>query len=322
MKLSCAFPPGSQTPDHIAYAERLGYQRAWVYDSPRFYHDSWSTLARAADRTDTIGLGTAVSVTSLRHVAVTAAALLGLEALAPGRLTFGVGAGGAAGAMLGRAATRWVDVQRYAVAVRDLVRGHAIEWDGNTVRLMHPELVGSPRRADIPLIFGVGGPRGEQVARECGGGVFTVREGCGAGFDWHCRLGMGTVLDEHEDESTARIVEAAGPGAAMVYHHAYATDRAMLDRLPGGSDLAAELDALPAEQRAAAAWEGHLVQISERDRRYISAATAASLTLTDRPTAIRSRVEALGEQGVNEFVFQPAGPDIMRELRAFVAAFA
>jgi len=322
MKLSCAFPPGSTTPDHIAYAERLGYKRAWVYDSPCFYHDPWSTLARAADRTHTIGLGTGVAVISLRHVAVTASALLGLEALAPGRVTFGVGTGGTARRMLGQAAARWADVHRYADAVRALVRGDAVQWDGNTVRVMHPDLVGSPRRAEIPIVFGVGGPRGEQVARACGGGVFTIREGSGTGFDWHCRLGLGTILDEDEDEdeSAVRIVDAAGPGAAMVYHHAYATGSAMLDRLPGGVDLAAEWDALPQEQRAAAVWDGHLVQVSERDRRYITAATTASLTLTGRPATVRARVEALAEQGVTEFVYQPCGPDIPRELRAFATA--
>ncbi|MDP2700631.1 MAG: hypothetical protein Q8P98_01020 [Candidatus Rokubacteria bacterium] len=34
MDISCAFLPFPDTPDHIALAERLGYRRAWVYDTP------------------------------------------------------------------------------------------------------------------------------------------------------------------------------------------------------------------------------------------------------------------------------------------------
>ena len=93
MDVSAAFPPGPQTPDHIALAEELGFRRAWVYDSPALYSDVWVTLGRAADRTSRIGLGTGVMIPSLRHVMVTAAAIAGLEAIAPGRTAVGIGSG-------------------------------------------------------------------------------------------------------------------------------------------------------------------------------------------------------------------------------------
>jgi len=34
LQVSCAFAPTNQTPDLIARAEQIGYQRAWVYDTP------------------------------------------------------------------------------------------------------------------------------------------------------------------------------------------------------------------------------------------------------------------------------------------------
>src|SRR5258707_952151 len=37
MDISCAFPPVPGTPDHIALAERLGYRRAGVYDTPALH---------------------------------------------------------------------------------------------------------------------------------------------------------------------------------------------------------------------------------------------------------------------------------------------
>ena len=35
MEISCAFPTALDSPDHIALAEELGYDRAWLYDTPQ-----------------------------------------------------------------------------------------------------------------------------------------------------------------------------------------------------------------------------------------------------------------------------------------------
>src|SRR5262245_30340743 len=93
LEISCSFATSLDTPEHVAVAERLGYRRAWCYDSPALYPDAWVTLARAAERTDRIGLGPGVLVPNLRHVLTNAAAVATLAALAPGRIAVGVGAG-------------------------------------------------------------------------------------------------------------------------------------------------------------------------------------------------------------------------------------
>src|SRR6478672_12808489 len=93
MEISCGFAPSSSAPDLVAAAEQFGYGRAWMYDSPALYSDVWVTLSRAADRTSRIGLGPGVLVPSLRHVMTTAAAIAGLEAIAPGRTVVGIGSG-------------------------------------------------------------------------------------------------------------------------------------------------------------------------------------------------------------------------------------
>ena len=91
--LSAAFATSMATPEHVQIAEELGYERAWLYDSPALYPDVWATLARAAERTERIGLGPAVLVPSLRHPIVNAAAIATLDALAPGRVAVALGAG-------------------------------------------------------------------------------------------------------------------------------------------------------------------------------------------------------------------------------------
>ena len=49
--ISCVFAPSLETPAHIELAERLGYRRAWCYDSPALCADPWMVLALAAART-------------------------------------------------------------------------------------------------------------------------------------------------------------------------------------------------------------------------------------------------------------------------------
>src|ERR1700704_1633677 len=91
--LSCVFPPGPRVVEYAKGAERLGYHRIWLYDSPALYGDVWISLARIADATERIGLGTGVAIPSLRHPMVTASAIADIERSAPGRLVVAVGTG-------------------------------------------------------------------------------------------------------------------------------------------------------------------------------------------------------------------------------------
>jgi 5,10-methylenetetrahydromethanopterin reductase len=91
--ISCAFATSSDSPAHVAIAEELGYQRAWLYDSPAVYPDVWMVLSRCAERTSRIGLGPGVLVPSLRHPMVNAAAIAELVGQAPGRVAVAIGSG-------------------------------------------------------------------------------------------------------------------------------------------------------------------------------------------------------------------------------------
>ena len=76
MKISCGLQPCLEVVEQAQLAEELGYDRAWLYDSPAIYGDIWVALARVAERTERIGLGTAVLVPSLRSVIATASAMM------------------------------------------------------------------------------------------------------------------------------------------------------------------------------------------------------------------------------------------------------
>src|SRR4051812_5807656 len=113
MQISCAFATSPETPEHIVLAEQLGFERAWCYDSPALYPDVWVTLARAAERTQRIGLGPGVLIPSLRHVMVNAAAAATLVQLAPGRVAIAVGSGFTGRLTMGQRPLRWRFVAAY-----------------------------------------------------------------------------------------------------------------------------------------------------------------------------------------------------------------
>ncbi len=319
MDISCAFPPVPETPEHIALAERLGYRRAWVYDTPALQLDVWATLARAAERTRRIDLGPGVLIPSLRHVLVTAAAVATLVDLAPGRVNVGIGSGFTGRLAMGQRPNSWSVVARYARDLRALLAGETVEVDGALTRMLHGPGQAPPRPIRVPFVFGVAGPRGEAVARELDAGVFAPTPV--AGFAWSVLLAFGTVLDPGEALDSERVMAAAGAGAAVVFHRAWdvpeAPGRLPLGELPGGAAWRAAIEALPHAERHLHTHQGHLTYVNAIDRGVITGEVIRALTFTGEAAALRARIDEVGRRGVTEIAYQPAGPDIPRELTAF-----
>ncbi len=319
MDVSCAFPPVPSTPDHVALAERLGYRRAWVYDTPALQLDVWMTLARAAERTRRIELGPGVLIPSLRHVLVTAAAVATLVDLAPGRVNVGVGSGFTGRLAMGQRPNPWTVVARYVRDLRALLAGEVVEVEGAPTRLLHGPGQAPPRPIRVPIVIGTGGPRGERVARELGDGIFTVVPV--AGFAWATLLTFGTVLDPGESLDSERVLLAAGAGAGVVFHRAYdlpgAPGRPGLGDLPGGGRWRAAIEAFPARERHLHTHRGHLTYPNDIDRTVLTGDVIRRFTFTGEPAALRQRMDELAARGVTDIAYQPAGPDIPRELAAF-----
>jgi 5,10-methylenetetrahydromethanopterin reductase len=322
MQLSCAFAPSPRTPDHIALAEELGYHRAGCYDSPALYADVWVTLALAAARTSSIGLGPGVLVSNLRHVMTNAAAVATLVDLAPGRVAIAVGSGFTGARCLGQKPQRWADVTTYIETLRALLRGEEALWDGAIIRMMHPDGFAPARPIEVPMLVAASGPKGVAAAKAVGDGVFFggAPGAAAADFAHVALLSFGTVLDDGEPADSQRVLAAAGHSAAVSLHAMYEWAPDALASVPGGSDWRSMIDDLPAATRHLAVHELHLVGVSEHDRPYLGPALLADVAFT--PSQLRERLDQFAHQGVTEFVYQPAGPDIERELTAFVQAAA
>jgi 5,10-methylenetetrahydromethanopterin reductase len=318
MEVSCALATSLQTPDHIAEAERLGYARAWCYDSPPLYPDVWMELALAATKTSRIGLGPAVLVPHLRHVQTNAAAIATLEALAPGRVNVAIGSGFTGRLAMGKRPMPWREVRAYIGALRSLLAGDEVEWDGSILKMLQTEGFTAPLPIKVPIMVAIGGPKGLAVAEEVGDGVILT--GAIGNIDAGklkrvLQTTSGTVLEPDEDAGSPRSLAAAGHVAALAYHFAY--ENGFAERLPNGAEYARTIDEIPAERRHLVIHEGHLVAMNEIDRRFVTGEFMAQTGIAAGADAWRERLAEMESRGVTEVVYQPAGPDIPRELHAF-----
>src|SRR3954447_25952715 len=168
MQISCAFPPAPHVVDHIVEAERLGYERAWLFDSPALYGDIWMIAALAAHRTNRIGLGPAVLVPNLRHPLTQASAIATLEQLAPGRAVVAIGTGFTGRMAMGQKPLTWAYTRRYLDQLRALLRGEWSEVDGALLQMWHADAHAPKRPIATPIVIGANGPKGMAVARELG----------------------------------------------------------------------------------------------------------------------------------------------------------
>src|ERR1700738_5279096 len=324
MKISAQFATSLQSPAHIAVAEELGYDRAWLFDTPHESPDVWMMLALAAKHTDTIGLGPGVLVPTLRHPMVNASAAAALAALAPGRVAVAFGTGFAGARALGAAPARLSYVRDSVHAFRSLLSGARVSWQGNRIQMMHPDGHAPQRPIDIPVLISALGPKGIDVATDLADGLFTVngQTRYAARFAWAALGVHGTVLADGEALDSPRVQAAAGPGNALAYHAAYEF----------GGDVTALaaadvwLDAInerPPQDRHLAVHDQHLVALNRADAAAWAAGSWKAIpqtTLTGTAHDIDRRIRDIAAQGITEIIYQPTGPDIPAELEAFHTA--
>jgi 5,10-methylenetetrahydromethanopterin reductase len=323
MKISVAFPPVPETPDHIVLAERLGYDTAWVYDTPALQLDCWMTLALAAVRTDRIRLGPGVLVPSLRHPMTTASAIATLVGLVgPDRVIVGAGTGFTGRRAMGQKPLSWNDFPAMIEQVRALLRGEVVEVDGKPAQMLHGSGQAVDRPITVPWVAGVNGPRGLESAEQMNCGVFTSRPRPDADYgniEDVILLGFGTIMVEGETVDSPRVVETAGPAVAVAYHAFLEQKDARLDSLPNGGRFVELATAIDAETRHLALHVGHLTEMNDIDREVVTGASMHIAPLTCEASALPAKLESLASQGITEVAFQPMGA-IERELHSFAAA--
>ncbi|MFC0436425.1 LLM class flavin-dependent oxidoreductase [Kutzneria buriramensis] len=321
-KISCQFPTSLESPRHIAVAESLGYDHAWLFDTPQQSPDVWMMLALAATHTERIGLGPGVLVPTLRHPMVNASGAAALSALAPGRVAVAFGTGFAGARAMGAEPSTWSYLRDYVRAFRALLRGETVDWDGGRMRMLHPGGHGPARPIEVPVLISALGPKGLAVAKDLADGLFTVNgeTGFAKEFTWVALGVHGTVLAEGEELDSPRVRAAAGPGNALAYHAAYEFG-GDVTALPAGKVWLDVVNRTPARERHLAVHDRHLVALNAADDAAWAAGSWAAIpttTLTGSAAQLGERLAAFAEQGITEIAYQPTGPDIERELESFI----
>ena len=317
MEIGIALAPGMETPEHIRIAESLGYKSAWCFCSPAIYVDTFTILGLAATKTDRIGLGPAVMVPHLRHVADGAIALATLDALAPGRVTAVVGSGFSATALLNRKGVPWTHVEAYVNAMRELLAGNEIDWDGTRFGLLHTGKMGIQLPISIPIWMAAHGPKGFAAAARSADGIITNPTHGDEPIPYSGTFAIqfyGTVLDDGEAADSPRAMAAAGPGAALALHMGPYGPLAGTDEEIGFS---AEIAKISADRQQLELHRSHLVEMTELDQRFVTERVIRQGTMTGTREEMRETLKRFESLGASLFVYSPFGPDIPRELEAF-----
>ena len=141
----------------VKRAEEFGFTHAWFYDTQLLNADMFVAIAAAAMQTSRIRLGTGVLIPSNRIAPVAAGALASLNALAPGRIDFGVGTGFTARRTMGLPAITLARLEEYIRVVQGLLKGELVEWRGekgtHKIRFLNPELNLINLDDPIPLLM-------------------------------------------------------------------------------------------------------------------------------------------------------------------------
>jgi alkanesulfonate monooxygenase SsuD/methylene tetrahydromethanopterin reductase-like flavin-dependent oxidoreductase (luciferase family) len=331
--------------DLAARAEELGFSSFWVYDTPMVNGDPFVSLALCAKATTRIRLGIGVTSPALRSAPAAAAAVASLNAIAPGRVTCGVGTGNTARRTLGMRPTTMVELERFTESLQDLTAGRETGYvEGSrarTIRFLH---VGPYVNTDDPVEFVVAafGLRAAAIAGRRGTGVISfglldpdawqalerarVEAARAAGHPAHADSYVMTslhVLAEGEDPHGELARDTMGHIAMALLTFAADNPSFGASLEPDETDAVARLldrrgTTATDPNRHATLYRNYLGRIDPADRDLVLPSLVDKLGLVGTRRQLLTRLAALERAGVDEIVIQPV-VDPEREMAELAA---
>ena len=316
----------------VERAEELGYARAWFYDTQLLNADVFVAMGAAAVQTSRIRLATGVLIPSNRIAPVAASALASLNALAPGRIDFGVSTGFTARRTMGLGPVTLDSMREYIRVVQGLLAGDTLEWTFEAkrrkIRFLNPELDVINIRDPIPLHISALGPRGRRLTAELGAGWLFAAGHMGAakaaiadmqrawraaGVDPAGRVATaftgGCVLRDGEAFDSPRARAQAGPHATIALHNLVEVaefgnmGRAVPPSLAPLLERYREIYQAyePADARYLANHRGHLMFLRPEEHEVCTADLIRAMTFTGTRPELRERLRELRAAGYNHF---------------------
>jgi len=149
-------------------AEDFGYQRLWVGDSHMIWRELYVLLGAIAMVTKRLQIGPGVTHPEVRHLTVTATAMVTLNELSEGRALLGFGVGATGPGNIGMKPVSVEQLQTAVTLLKQLMAGEAVQFDGKNARCVYacPD--------PIPIYIGTRSPRAiEMSARLANGIIYT-----------------------------------------------------------------------------------------------------------------------------------------------------
>ena len=267
MDLAISLPTKANSWEVVVRAEQLGFTHAWFYDTPLLNAELFAAMGATAVKTSRIKLGSGVMVPSLRFAPVAASGLATLNALAPGRILFGVSTGFTGRITMGLKPVTLGRMTKYIQVVRGLLAGETVDWDeeGGThkIRFLNPDAGLINIGDEIPVAISAFGPKTRRLVADLG--TYWINSPADPDREraemeemrtlWRDRgrdlkdlypIAMigGRVLDEGEAYDSPKSMAQAGPFAAMIFHALVEQDETgALQTITAGFPFAAELEA-------------------------------------------------------------------------------
>jgi 5,10-methylenetetrahydromethanopterin reductase len=335
MDFGIALATHAESWKHVKRAEALGYAGASFFDTQLLNADPFVAMGAAAMATRTIRLMTGVLIPSNRIAPVAASALASLNALAPGRIEFGISTGFTGRRTMGLKRVKQADMKDYIRVVRGLLAGETLEWEfegkRRKIRFLNPEIGAINIKDEIPLYISATGPRSRALVAELGAGWICPLGRALSALDamadmkakWqaagrdlkdlhvHGEIG-GCVLKDGEAYDSERAKDQAGPSAIMVVHDLVEQD--MQDRAPSALSpvLAGALERYrqvydrfePADARYLTNHRGHLMFLKPEERDICDAELIRNFSWTGTKPQLQERLRAIRDAGFDHVSVQ------------------
>lgn len=158
---------------NVKLAESLGFRAAWIAED-YFFGGAFSTAATCVAATSQIELGIGVINPFTRHPVLTAMETASLDLAAQGRIVLGMGTSNIVWIekKMGIPFRTPLKVLRESVEIiGDLLRNKTVNYHGEVFSVTDVHLEFPAYRPEIPIYFGVKGPKALRMAGELGDGI-------------------------------------------------------------------------------------------------------------------------------------------------------
>jgi 5,10-methylenetetrahydromethanopterin reductase len=309
-------------------AEEVGFARAGFFDTHLLNAELFAAMGAACTATAKIRLATHVLIPSNRIAPVAASGLATLNALAPGRIEFGISTGFTARRTMGLSRVKLSDVKEYVRIVQGLLADQTLEWtfEGKRrkIRFLNPEIGAINLEDPIPLYISSIGPRARDLAAELGAGWICpvgnpqLAERAMADMKSRWRAAgrdpknlrsiaeiSGCVLADGEPYDSARAKDEAGPTVMMLLHDAVENEQFGSAHGAPPPPLVAALERYrevyrrfePADARYLVNHRGHLMFLKPEERDICTGELIRGFTWTATRRELQDRVRALRDLG-------------------------